>query len=57
MAKRPRSRPVSRSVTALAALCATGALSTAQAELSTAVRQSSHEVQGLQQPAELIVDQ
>ena len=54
-----RQKPISPSqpVLAAAVLAVSGALSPAFAELSSAVRRSSQEVRGLQQPAELIVDQ
>jgi len=47
----------SQPVAILAALSTVLLASSALAEMSTAVRQVSHEVTGLQQPAELIIDQ
>ena len=46
-----------RSAAAASTLLAFGGLSPALAELSSAVRRSSQDVRGLQQPAEIIIDQ
>ena len=53
----PTPKLSNRPIGTLVALSTVLLTSSALADMSTAVRQSSHEVTGLQQPAELIIDQ
>ena len=57
MTRRPSLTFALRSAVAASALLTLGGLSPALADLSSAVRRSSQDVRGLQQPAEIIIDQ
>ena len=57
MTKRPSLTLALRSAAAVSALLVIAGVSPASADLSSAVRRSSQDVKGLQQPAEIIIDQ